>query len=119
MKYWKIAPGKKIHRTLCRIKTPFEGLTDFGGLSRAPQTEQELIILFSKLNQHLKMKIESVSTIFPDAYVRMEKRRNWSTVPAEFELNSADSKSHGNIKNLEKGETCCIICRKDDWSKNQ
>lgn len=51
---------KELEKAVWKVNSPFAKLNDFQGLSRAPQTEQELVMLFSKMNQHLKMKIESV-----------------------------------------------------------
>jgi len=100
-----------IDRAISRVKTPFEGLKNFEGLCRAPETEQEVIILFSKLSQHLKMKIESVSTRFPDAYVRVKEGRRWVTKAVEFELFSSDFQAHGH----DPKKCDIIICWKDDW----
>jgi hypothetical protein len=99
-----------IDKAVLKIKSPFEGISNFEGMLRAPETEQEVIILFSKLSQHLKMKIESVSTRFPDAYVRVRKGKGWTTKAAEFEINSSDFITHGH-----NPEECdMIICWKDD-----
>lgn len=100
-----------IYDVVVRAKNPFEGMTNFEGLLRAPETEQEVIILFSKLSQHLKMKIEYVSTRFPDAYVRIKKRKKWITKVAEFEKKSSDFKAHGH----DPKKCDLIICWKDDW----
>ena len=111
-KEWELIDG-----AVSRVKNPFEGLTNFEGQCRAPQTEQELIILFSKLSQHLKMKIESVSTRYPDAYIRIKKGKGWATKAAEFELYSSDFESH--MKDYRKDPTSCdmIICWEDDWKQ--
>jgi len=102
---------KMIDREVSRVKSPFEGVTNFEGILRAPRTEQEVIILFSKLSQHLKMKIEDVSTSFPDAYVRIKKNKDWITKAAEFEKNSSKFESHEHDP-----EGCdVIICWRDDW----
>lgn len=103
-----------IDNALNQIHNPFQGLNNFEGICRAPQTEQETIILFSKLSQHLKMKIESVSTRFPDAYIRVKKGDRWITKAAEFELYSSKFAVH--IKQMAKGKPCdMIICWEDDW----
>lgn len=108
---WTIIDNALIH-----IHNPFQGLNNFEGICRAPQTEQEVIILFSKLSQHLKMKIESVSTRFPDAYIRVKKGNRWITKPAEFEVYSSDFAAHGHLKQMAKGKECeMIICWRDDW----
>jgi hypothetical protein len=91
-------------------------LNNFEGICRAPQTEQEAIILFGKLSQHLKMRIEYVGKPFPDAYVRVKEGKKWKTKAAEFELNSSDFESHGHLEQMKKGKDCdMIICWKDDW----
>jgi hypothetical protein len=102
-----------LDKALVRIRNPFEGFANFEGLCRAPETEQEVIILFSKLSQHLKMKIESVSTRFPDAYVRVKRGKGWVTKAAEFEINSSDFHSHGH----DPRKCDMIICWKDDWKQ--
>lgn len=105
-----------IDDALNHIHNPFQGLNNFEGICRAPQTEQETIILFSKLSQHLKMKIESVSTRFPDAYIRVKEGDRWVTKPAEFEVYSSDFAAHGHLKQMAKGIECkMIICWKDNW----
>jgi hypothetical protein len=105
-----------IDKALYNIKNPFRGLNNFEGICRAPQTEQETIILFSKLSQHLKMKIEEVSTRFPDAIIRMKKGKTWITEPAEFEVYSSHFEAHGHLKQMKNGNKCrLIICWKDDW----
>lgn len=94
---------------------PFEGFTNFEGLCRAPETEQELVILFSKLSQLLKMKIVSVSTRFPDAIIRVKKNNRWISEPAEFELNSSDFQRHMKTYENNPEECKMIICWRDDW----
>jgi len=111
-KEWEV-----IEKAVSQMRNPFEGLTNFEGLCRAPQTEQEVIILFSKLSQHLKMKIESVSTRYPDAYIRIKKGKGWTTKAAEFELYSSDFESH--MRDYRKDPDSCdmIICWKDNWKQ--
>ena len=107
---------ESIHKVVSRTKNPFKGLPSWEGLCRAPQTEQEVIILFSKLSQILKMKIEYVSTRFPDALVRIKKSNNWITKYVEFEINSSDFKKHEHDQN--KHVKCdMIICWRDDWKR--
>lgn len=102
-----------LYKAASRIKSPFKNLTNWEGLLRAPVVEQEVIILFSKLGQSLHMKIESVGTRFPDAYIRIKKNNTWVTKAAEFEINSSDFYKHGHDKN----ECDMIICWRDDWKK--
>jgi len=102
-----------IDEVVSKVKSPFEGFTNFEGLLRAPETEQEVIILFSKLSQHLKMKIVSVSTKFPDAYVRVKEGGCWTTKAAEFEIYSSNFETHEHDP-----EKCdMIICWRDDWKQ--
>lgn len=104
---------KMIDKAVTQVQSPFEGINNFEGILRAPQTEQEVIVLFSKLSQHLKMKIESVSTRYPDAYVRIKIGKDWITKAAEFEINSSDFDSHGH----DPKECDIIICWRDDWNR--
>lgn len=111
--------GKKIERELFEVTSPFKNLNGWEGLPRAPETEQEVIILFSKLSQILKMKIEYVSTRFPDAYVRVKKGSKWETKSAEFEINSSSFKNHGHLQQMKNDNMECsmIICWRDDWNE--
>lgn len=105
-----------IDKALYYIKNPFQGLNNFEGICRAPETEQETIVLFSKLSQHLKMKIEAVGTRFPDALVRVKEGKKWVTKPAEFEVYSSVFEAHGHLEQMKKGKECdLIICWKNDW----
>jgi len=105
-----------IDKALYHVENPFKGMNNFEGICRAPQTEQETIILFGKLSQHLKMRIEYVGKPFPDAYIRVKEGKKWRTKAAEFELNSSEFESHGHVKKMEKGkEWDMIICWKHDW----
>ncbi|MEM3573239.1 MAG: hypothetical protein QXJ62_03295 [Nitrososphaeria archaeon] len=62
------------------------------------------------------MKIESVSTRFPDAYIRVKEGNRWITKLAEFEVYSSDFVAHGHLKQMAKNKECkMIICWKDDW----
>ena len=105
-----------IENALNSIKNPFQGLNNFEGVCRAPQTEQEAIILFGKLSQHLKMRIEYVGKSFPDALIRVKERNKWTTKAAEFELKSSQFKVH--LRDMKRGKKCdMIICWKDDWEE--
>ena len=109
----------KIYKIVKKLKTPFKDLQNWRGLSRSPQTEQEVIILFSKLTDSLKMRIEYVSTRFPDAYIMVKERNDWVSYPVEFEIYSSSFKSHGHLEKMKKIglDECMIICREDDWEK--
>lgn len=109
-----------VYDALARIKTPFKGLTNWEGLPRAPWTEQEVIVLFSKLSNVLKMRIEYVSKPFPDAKIMIKKGGNWIAKAVEFEFFSSDFKKHGHLKAMrEEGKDCdYIICWEDDWGRS-
>jgi len=105
-----------IREKLEKTNNPFKTISEFEGLSRAPETEQEAIVLFSKLSRlSLKMKIESVGTRFPDALIKVKQGDVWQTKSAEFELYSSSFKSH--MKDYKKDPKRCdmIICWEDDW----
>jgi hypothetical protein len=100
------------------IKTPFKNLTNWEGLPRSPTSEQEVIILFSRLTQYLRMHIEHVSTQFPDAYLRVKKGKEWVLKSAEFELYSSSFETHGHLEQMKKGKKCdMIICWDHDWDQ--
>lgn len=111
---WKV-----IRKLASQMRNPFRNLTNWEGLCRAPQTEQEVIMLFSKLSQMLRMKVEFVSTRFPDALIRIKERGDWVIKRAEFEINSFDFKKHDHIHNpnYDLNEEYVIICWRDDWKR--
>jgi len=112
-KEWKL-----VEKALNRVRNPFQGLNNFEGVCRAPRAEQEAIILFGKLSQHLKMRIEYVGKPFPDALIRVKEGNKWTTKAAEFELKSSDFEVHGHLNNMKRGKECdMIICWKDDWKQ--
>jgi hypothetical protein len=105
---WK-AISEKLHR----VKNPFKGISDFEGLARSPVSEQEVIVLFSRISPLLEMKIEAVGTRFPDALIRVKKGGQWVTRKCEFEKRSSDFVAHGhNAKDCDM-----IICWKDDLKR--
>jgi len=106
-----------INKKVQTLQGEFYEARDFKGLLIAPQTEQEAIILFSKLSEHLGMRIISVGTRFPDAYIQVKNRKgNWVGKSAEFELVTSNFEKHGHIKDLEKNPGKCdmVIC----WENN-
>jgi hypothetical protein len=108
---WKII-SKKVHN----LNNPFKTISEFEGLSHAPRTEQETIVLFSKISRFLlQMKIESVGTRFPDALIKVRKGNIWQIKSAEFELYSSSFKSHMHDYRKDPGTCDMIICWKDDW----
>jgi len=117
----------QIETALSEIKDPFKDIGHFKGLSQAPQSEQELVILFSKLSEdRLGMRIASVGTRFPDALVRIKRHGTWKTVRAEFELWSSSFKKHGHLEQMKglmktgdwsRQDPCYLICWKNDMSR--
>ncbi|RLI25125.1 hypothetical protein DRO57_04875 [Candidatus Bathyarchaeota archaeon] len=109
---------RELEDVLTKSRNPFRNLSNWEGLCRAPQTEQEVVILFSKLTLVLRMKIEHIGTRFPDAYIRIKKKGRWITRAAEFEVNSSDFIKHGHLEQIKEGVECdYIICWKDDLEK--
>jgi hypothetical protein len=106
---------EKIEKQLMEIKTPFKNMTNWEGMPRAPTTEQEVIILFSKSTKCLKMKIEQVSTRFPDALLRVKQDGKWISKSVEFEIYSSGFKSH--LEQLNETKCDMIICWEDDWGE--
>jgi hypothetical protein len=107
-----------IYKIVSQTKNPFKGLTNWEGLPRAPQTEQEVVILFSKLSNVLKMKIEYVSTRFPDATIMIKRGGEWITKKAEFEVYSSGFQKH--LEKMRKKKVKCdyVICwEDDDWKQ--
>lgn len=101
---------EEITKRLYRVKSPFEGIQDFRGLGRSPVSEQEVIVLFSRVSAELNMKIDAVGTRFPDAYIRVRKGGKWVTQGCEFEKSSSDFIAHGhNPKDCDM-----IICWRHD-----
>jgi hypothetical protein len=121
----ELLPGEwnRFIKALNKIKDPYHDRRNVKGLMQAPRNEQELVVLFSKLDEILNMSITSVGTSFPDAMIRIEERRVWKTERAEFELLSSNFRRHGHFKKMEKlrragywgrEEPCYLICWKDD-----
>lgn len=110
---------EEIEDVLFKTKTPFKNMTNWDGLPRSPVYEQEVIILFSKLTQYLKMRIEQVSTRFPDAILRIKRGNKWVLKSAEFEINSSDFERHGHLEDMQENDKKCdmIICWKHDWEQ--
>ena len=109
---------REIEEILTKNGNPLKNLSNWEGLCRASQTEQEVIILFSKLTSVLEMKIEHIGTRFPDAYIRIKKEKKWITKTAEFEVNSSDFIKHGHLEEIKRGKNCdYIICWKNDIEK--
>ena len=109
----------EIYEIVSRTKNPFRNLTNWEGLLRAPWTEQEVVILFSKLSSVLRMKIEYVRTQFPDATIMVKKGDDWIAKEAEFEVYSSQFKEHGHLTDMKRKVIDCdfIICWEDDWTR--
>ena len=104
-------------RKVDKFHSPFEGHHSIRGLLRSPQSEQEAIILFSTLTEHLQMKILYVGTRYPDAGIQVKENGRWITKYAEFELYSSRFQDH--IDKYRKDNSTCdmIICWEHDWDK--
>lgn len=91
-------------------------LVEWEGLRNAPKSEQETIVLFSKMSPVLRMKISYVSTRYPDAIIRVKKGKSWVTKTAEFELLASRFEDHE--EQYKSGNRCdMIICWEDDWKR--
>jgi hypothetical protein len=103
------------HR-LDKISTPFRNLGMWGGLIQAPEYENEVIILFSHMLQHLHMRIIRSGVLFPDAIVEQKKGDKWQKINVEFELRSSGFRSHLPDK---EGKCDLIVCwEDDDWGRD-
>lgn len=111
--------GKAIFDRIAKLTTNkksylLANIREWDGIVNAPQSEQELIVLFSKLSKYLYMKIEYVSTQFPDADIRRKEYGSWKTKSVEFELNASGFISH-HKKFIKERKPCdMVICWKDD-----
>jgi len=103
----------KIKRAITSRPYGVADLVEWEGLRNAPTSEQEAIVLFSKMSSVLRMKISYVSTRYPDAVVRVKKRKEWVTQTAEFELRASSFASH---EHQYRSGNCCdmIICWEND-----
>jgi hypothetical protein len=93
-----------------------EDLAEWEGLPNAPTSEQETIVLFSKMSPVLRMKISYVSTRYPDAIIRVKEGKKWIPKTAEFELLASRFKAHEK-KYRDENRCAMIICWKDDWKR--
>jgi hypothetical protein len=88
----------------------------WGGLIQSPEYENEVIILFSQMLQHLHMRIVSFGTLFPDAIVESKENGKWRKVYIEFELYSSGFKSHLKKWKQGAGKKCdAVVCWEHDW----
>jgi len=106
-----------IYRNVEKFKSPFEGHTSIKGLLKAPQTEQETIILFSQLTELLRMRILYVGTRYPDAIIQAKQNNRWVTKYAEFELYSSYFDTHLDKYREDPSSCDMIICWEHNWDK--
>ena len=103
---------------LNNISTPFRNLGMWGGLIQSPEYENEVIILFSHMLQHLHMRIIKSGTLFPDAIVERKAGKTWKKINVEFELHSSGFQAH--LPDCKKDEHYVIVCwEDDDWRDNR
>jgi hypothetical protein len=104
----------EVYERLNGIQTPFRNLQMWGGLIQSPEYENEVIILFSQMLQHLHMRIAGFGTRFPDAIIERKERRKWKRLNVEFELWSSGFQAH--LSQCEKRHCDAIVCwEDDDW----
>jgi hypothetical protein len=101
-----------LSRRLNKIKTPFRNLGMWGGLIQAPEYENEVIILFSHMLQHLHMRIIKSGTLFPDAIVERKAGKKWKKINVEFELYSSGFQAH--LSDCKDDEEYVIVCWEDN-----
>jgi len=108
----------RLCRKLREVRTPFRNLPMWGGLIQSPEYENEVIILFSQMLQHLGMRIAGFGTRFPDAIIQRKQRAKWQRLNVEFELYSSGFQSHMPVP---RDKDCCtIVCwEDDDWRDNR
>ena len=100
------------------ISTPFRNLGMWGGLIQSPEYENEVIILFSHMLQHLHMRIIKSGTLFPDAIIERKAGKKWKKINVEFELYSSGFQSH--LSDCEDKKCDMIVCwEDDDWRDNR
>ncbi len=102
---------------LNHVPTPFRNLQMWGGLIQAPEYENEVIILFSHMLQHLHMRVAGFGTRFPDAIVERKERGKWRRVNIEFELYSSGFECH--MPECEEKDCHTIVCWVDDWTNSR
>jgi hypothetical protein len=85
---------------------------DFRAMARAPLTETGVVALFGMIAQDLGFEIEALRPSFPDCEARRRVAPGrWRRVAIEFELKSANFKSHGHDV-----EGCdLIVCWEHNW----
>jgi hypothetical protein len=106
-----------LSKRLNNISTPFRNLGMWGGLIQSPEYENEVIILFSHMLQHLHMRIIKSGTLFPDAIIERKVGKKWKKTNVEFELRSHGFQAH--LPDCKENEDYVIICWEDDWRDNR
>ena len=103
---------------LNEISTPFRNLGMWGGLIQSPEYENEVIILFGHMLQHLHMRIIKIGTLFPDAIIEWKKDgKRWMKQNVEFELRSSGFQCH--LPDCSKDKKYMIVCWEDDWNHSK
>jgi hypothetical protein len=76
----------------------------WGGLIQSPEYENEVIILFSHMLQHLHMRIIKSGPLFPDAIVERKAGKKWkkltsssSYIPVVFKATCPIAKRMRNM----------------------
>lgn len=95
------------------VSTPFRNLGIWAGLLQSPEYENEVMILFSHMLQHFKMRIIQFGVRFPDAIVEQKKHGKWEKQYIEFELRSNSFQTH--LPQCKKDEHYVIVCWEDNW----
>lgn len=107
----------KIKKAIRQKPYGIADLVEWEGLRNAPTSEQEAIVLFSKMSPVLRMKISYVSTRYPDAIVRVKEGKQWVPKTAEFELLASSFESHEQQYRGRNSNSCdMIICWVNDWT---
>jgi len=101
-----------IYKIISKLITPYKNLDSWQGHTFSPLYEIEVIMIFSKLMESLKMKTVCVSDSFPDAELLVRRGNKWINVSAEFARNSIDFERHGH----DPDDCDMIICWKHNWS---
>jgi hypothetical protein len=113
-----VAEWEHVSKQINEVPTPFRNLSMWGGLIQSPEYENEVIILFSQMLQHLKMRIAGFGTRFPDAIIQRKERGKWRRLNVEFEVYSSGFQSHMPVPDDKDCRT--IICwENDDWRDNR
>jgi hypothetical protein len=93
-----------LSKRLNNISTPFRNLGMWGGLIQSPEYENEMIILFSHMLQHLHMRIIKSGPLFPDAIVERKAGKKWkkltsssSYIPVVFKATCPIAKRMRNM----------------------